>query len=137
LSAPFRTRAAAAIGALAVLAAACGAEADPTDAFGAADPPTTEIAAEVQVVATTSILGDVVRQLVGTDGEVTVLMGPGVDPHAYQPSARDAGLLREADLVVANGLQLEESLVSVLDAAAADGVRIFELAPQVDPIAYT
>jgi zinc/manganese transport system substrate-binding protein len=120
--------------ALALLAAACGT-ADPAATDGAA--PDAEADADpVQVVATTSILGDVVAQLVGDDGEVTVLMGPGVDPHGYAPSARDAATMQEADLVVANGLQLEESLVSTLEAAADAGVPVFELAPLVDPIEF-
>jgi zinc/manganese transport system substrate-binding protein len=88
------------------------------------------------VVATTSILGDVVATLVGEDGRVEVLMPPGVDPHAYQPSASDAALLREADLVVANGLQLEESLLAALEAAEAEGVEIVTLAEQLDPLEF-
>jgi zinc/manganese transport system substrate-binding protein len=131
-------RSLAAAAALALAATACGsagpAATDPTatDAASEAD----AAAPPVQVVATTSILGDVVAQLVGDDGEVTVLMGPGVDPHGYAPSARDAAMMREADLVVANGLQLEESLVSTIEATAEAGVPVFELAPLVDPIEF-
>lgn len=88
------------------------------------------------VVATTSILGDIVRVLVEDDGDVRVLMPPGVDPHGFQPSAADAALLREADLVVANGLGLEERLLDALEAALADGVHVFELAEHLDPIDF-
>ena len=90
----------------------------------------------VLIVATTSILGDVVAQLVGDDGEVRVLMAPGVDPHGYQASAADAAAMREADLVVQNGLQLEEGLIAAVDAAIADGVRVLDLAPELDPIPF-
>jgi zinc/manganese transport system substrate-binding protein len=90
----------------------------------------------VVVVATTSILGDIVANLVGDDGVVTVLMGPGVDPHSYQASAADAAALRDADLVVANGLLLEEGLLAALDGAAADGARVFTVADKLDPIAF-
>jgi ABC-type Zn uptake system ZnuABC Zn-binding protein ZnuA len=129
---PRATRRLAAAGALALTVAACG------DADGDTSTDTAAAASEgaVQVVATTSILGDVAQQLVGDDGEVIVLMGPGVDPHAYEPSAQDAARMREADLVVANGLQLEESLLDQLDAAETEQVPVFELAPQVDPLAY-
>jgi zinc/manganese transport system substrate-binding protein len=129
---PTQTTAVAAV--LALLAAACGGEAADDAAIGASSDD--EGGADVQVVATTSILGDIVQQLVGDDGEVTVLMGPGVDPHGYEPSARDAATMREADLVVANGLQLEEALLATLESAEEDGVRVLELAEQLDPIAF-
>ena len=85
-----------------------------------------------QLVATTTILGDVARDLMGEAGEVVVLMPVGADPHAFQASARQAALLREADLVVANGLGLEEGLHDVLAAAAGDGVVVIEAAAFVD-----
>jgi zinc/manganese transport system substrate-binding protein len=88
------------------------------------------------VVVTTSILGDIVQTLIGDDGSVEVLMPAGVDPHGFEPSARDAATLREADLVIANGLMLEENLIAALAAAEEDGVRVFELAPELDPIDF-
>jgi zinc/manganese transport system substrate-binding protein len=90
----------------------------------------------VRIVATTSILGDLVANILGDDGEVVVLIGAGIDPHAYQASARDAATLREVDLVVANGLLLEEGLIAALDAAEADGVRIITVADRLDPIEF-
>ncbi len=141
-SVPSRLRlATVAMSALALVASACGSASTedpaqrPAGAEGAAEE-AVEPVEPVVVVATTSILGDVVEQLVGDDGEVTVLMGPGVDPHGYAPSARDAATMREADLVVANGLQLEESLVSTLAATEEAGVPVFELAPLVDPLEF-
>jgi zinc/manganese transport system substrate-binding protein len=129
-----RLRPLAAAASLALIATACG------DAGTATTDDATEAAAPaadpISVVATTSILGDIVEQLVQDDGEVTVLMGPGVDPHAYSPSARDGATMQEADLVVANGLQLEESLISTLEATEDAGVRVFELAPLLDPIEF-
>lgn len=131
-TASLRSLAASAALTLGVVACAGGPSASPgtePDADGGGDD-------AISIVATTSILGDVVSQLVGDDGEVTVLMGPGVDPHAYAPSARDGAAMREADLVVANGLQLEESLIDTLEATEEAGVPVFELAPQVDPLAF-
>lgn len=92
--------------------------------------------AELLVVATTSILGDLVSQVVADDGRVEVLMGPGQDPHAFSPSARQAQLLREADLVVAVGLNLEEGMVDLLAAAEEDGVAVVPVAELLDPIAF-
>ena len=48
-----------------------------------------------RIVVTTSILGDVVSELVGDDASVEVLMPPGSDPHDFAPSARQAADLRE------------------------------------------
>jgi zinc/manganese transport system substrate-binding protein len=78
------------------------------------------------IVVTTSILGAVVRDLVGDGASVTVLMGNGVDPHDWSPSARDLEAIYAADLVVANGLDLEEGLHDTLEVARAEGVPIFE-----------
>jgi zinc/manganese transport system substrate-binding protein len=77
------------------------------------------------VVVTTSVLGAVVQDLVGDRAEVTVLMGNGVDPHDWAPSAKDIEKVMNADLVVANGLGLEEGLEKTLDEAEKAGVAVF------------
>lgn len=87
-----------------------------------------------RVVVTTSILGELVEDLVGGAAEVQVLVPPGQDPHGYAPSAQQAQQLRQADVVVANGLQLEEGLLDVLDAAEQDGVPVLRVADQLDPL---
>lgn len=91
---------------------------------------------DVQVVATTTILADVVSNIVGDAAEVTAILPPGADPHDYQASSADAALIAGADLVVANGLGLEEGLSDVLASARTDGVRVLEVAPLVDPIEF-
>lgn len=78
-----------------------------------------------RVVVTTEVLGSIVGDLAGDAAEVTVLMSGGVVPHSWQPSARDSQTLFGADFIVANGLDLEEGLVSVLEQAEADGVPVF------------
>jgi zinc/manganese transport system substrate-binding protein len=88
----------------------------------------------LRVVATTSVLGDLVANVVGDAANVDVLLPIGADPHDYQPSARQLALVNEADLVVANGLRLEEGLADALESAEADGSNVLEVAPQVDPI---
>ena len=88
-----------------------------------------------QVVVTTSILGDLVARVAGTQAAVEVLMGPGQDPHAFAPSARQVQDLHAADLVVANGLGLEAAVDDVLEAVEADGVPVLHLAEHLDPLA--
>lgn len=76
------------------------------------------------IVVTTPILGAVVQDLVGESGSVTILMEPGVDPHEWSPSAREIALLFDADLVVANGLGLEEGLADALEETEASGIPV-------------
>ncbi|MBT8213521.1 MAG: metal ABC transporter substrate-binding protein [Acidimicrobiia bacterium] len=91
---------------------------------------------DLTVVATTTILGDLAANVAGDDAEVVVLMPVGADPHDFQASAAQVAAINGADLVVANGLGLEEGLEDVLDAAASDGVRILEIGTLVDPLPF-
>jgi zinc/manganese transport system substrate-binding protein len=79
----------------------------------------------LDVVVTTTILGAVVSDLVGDRADVQVLMQTGTDPHEWQPSAQDIEAVHAADLVVENGLGLEESLADALDEARAAGTVVF------------
>ena len=68
----------------------------------------------LQVVATTGLAGDIVRQVGGATIDLTVLMGPGQDPHSYQPGAADLAAVADADLIFVNGWNLEEGLLADL-----------------------
>ncbi|NIA25266.1 MAG: zinc ABC transporter solute-binding protein [Gammaproteobacteria bacterium] len=85
------------------------------------------------VVTTTTILGDIVREIVGDELNVQVLMPVGVDPHEFSASAGQVAQMESAVLVVANGLGLEEGLSSVLDAVMADGVPVLRVGDVVTP----
>ncbi len=87
----------------------------------------------IDIVATTTILGDLAQNVVGHASEVVVLMPIGVNPHDFQPSAQQVAAIQKADLVIANGLGLEESLNDVLEAAITDGVRVWYVGPDIDP----
>jgi zinc/manganese transport system substrate-binding protein len=84
------------------------------------------------VVVTTEVLGSVVSSLVGDAAEVRTLMDGGADPHTWQPSAREVEAVFSADLIVANGLDLEEGLVGVLEQAEADGRSVFHAADHIE-----
>ncbi len=86
------------------------------------------------VVVTTSILGDVVANVVGDAAEVEVLMPPGVDPHEFELSAAQAASLQEADAVVANGLGFEAGMADAIETAEDAGVPVYEVAPDLDPL---
>ena len=106
---------------LATSVAACG-----SDSSANTDKP--------RVIATTTILGDLVSQVAGDSVDVEVLMPPGADPHEFEASVAQAARIRSASLVVANGLGLEERLEGTLEAAQADGVTVYEVGPEIDPL---
>lgn len=76
----------------------------------------------VQVVATTSMIADLAREIGGDRVEVEGLMGPGVDPHLYRPRESDVARLVGADLVLYNGLELEGKMGEVLEQVEGRGI---------------
>lgn len=106
-------------------AVACGSGGGP-DGERAATGATTGGTARPTVVVTFPVLGAVVSELVGGVADVVVVMPDGVDPHEFRPSARDVETITTADLVVANGLGLEEGLADALEQAERAGVPVFE-----------
>lgn len=91
-----------------------GCDGTPRAATGPA--PTTG-SSRLKVLATTSLIADAARSIGGSRADVDTLMGPGVDPHLYQPTARDQLRLRGAGLVLHHGLFLEGRLGEALVAA--------------------
>jgi manganese/zinc/iron transport system substrate-binding protein len=69
----------------------------------------------LRVVATTSMVTDLVRRVAGERADVEGLMGAGIDPHVYKASERDVLALAEADVVFFNGLHLEAKMADVLE----------------------
>lgn len=67
------------------------------------------------VLATTGLIADAAKRIAGPHLTVACLMGPGVDPHKYQPPAGDLGKIASARLVLFNGLHLEGRMVDVLE----------------------
>lgn len=118
----FRLRCAAPLTATVLLLAGCTADSTPGD--------------EPQIVVTTNILGDIVDEVVGDAAEVTTLMRPNADPHSFEISAQEAARLAEADLLVSNGLGLEEGVEQHLETAAAAGAERFVAGDHIDPIDY-
>ena len=88
----------------------------------------------IQIVVSTTILGDVARNLVGDAAEVEVLLPIGADPHDFQVSSRQVASMLDADLVIVNGLGLEAGMEDVLEEVMADGANVIEVGPFVDPL---
>ena len=91
----------------------------------------------IKVVVSTTILGDVVSNVVGDGADVEVLIPVGASPHDFIPSSRQVAAIHGADLVVANGLGLEEGLGDVLASAEAEGVNVLAIGPHLTPLATT
>ncbi len=89
----------------------------------------------MRVVATTSIVGDLVDQIGRGTVQLEVLMPIGADPCDFRPSARQATDMRDADLIVTSGLGLEAGLADALAAASTEGVPILELGAMLGPLA--
>jgi zinc/manganese transport system substrate-binding protein len=119
-----------ALAAVSLALAACGSSADNGDAQTSDDSGPT-------VVATTSIWADIVDN-VACDGlvEIDTVIPPGGDPHSFEPSLRDRERMEEASLVVANGLDLEESLADTIDAVEDGGVRVLRVADGLDTVRF-
>jgi ABC-type Zn uptake system ZnuABC Zn-binding protein ZnuA len=80
--------------------------------------------APLQVVATTSIIGDVVAQVGGEAIDLTVLIGPGQDSHSYEPGVRDLTAVADAHVIFVNGWGLEEGLLDSLANIVETGVLV-------------
>lgn len=109
------------------LAVACGDDAD--------DGPE-----RLSVVATTSQIGALTREIAGDSVELDVLLAAGADAHDFEPSPQDAVRLQDADLVFMNGIGLDEWLEDIIDGAdsaehivvVTDGIEVFDGAGHED-----
>ena len=89
----------------------------------------------IPVVATFSILGDMVKQIGGEHVAVTTLVGPDGDTHVYQPTPADARAISEAEILVVNGLQFEGWLDRLIEASDFRGVQVVAT-DGIEPLTY-
>lgn len=75
------------------------------------------------ILTTTSLLRDMLENLLPTDEfQIESLMGSGVDPHLYKPTRKDVQRLRNADVIVFNGIHLEGRMVEIKEQLAKQQV---------------
>ena len=86
------------------------------------------------VVASNSIIGDVVANIGGEDIELEILVGADLDPHSYEPTPMDFVAIEKAHVVFINGFGLEESLLEPINNVAR-GV-VVPVSHGIDPIIY-
>ena len=110
-----------------VLVAGCNGNAaspSPSESTGAA--------ADYTVIATTSIFADLAQLALGDNVTIETIIPAGVDVHTFEPSPADAQKLAGANLIVMNGLGLDEWALSVLEAAGKSEEDVLELAEGID-----
>ena len=101
-------------------------------------------AEDMKIVASFSILGDMVEQVVGDHADITTIVGPDADAHVYQPSVADARAVAEADVIFVNGLGFEtwsdtliaESGTEGTVYVATEGVTPVLVDGEIDPHAW-
>ncbi|MCT4686926.1 metal ABC transporter solute-binding protein, Zn/Mn family [Vallitalea sp.] len=84
------------------------------------------------IVATTTMIADLVNIIGGDNVDVKGLMGPGVDPHLYKASAGDVSLMQNADMVFYNGIHLEGKMGEVFENLNGNGKLVIEIASGID-----
>lgn len=72
----------------------------------------------LEIVATTTFIADLLQQIAGDIPEITVLLEPGQNPHSYHPTPQDMVDITRADAIFINGLDLEEFLDDLLEGTA-------------------
>ncbi|MDE0391170.1 MAG: zinc ABC transporter substrate-binding protein [Rhodospirillales bacterium] len=87
----------------------------------------------IQVVASFSILGDMVRQVTGDLAEVTTIVGPDADAHVYEPSTSDAKAVAGADVIFVNGLGFETWSSALIETSGGDA-QVFVATEGVEPL---
>ena len=80
------------------------------------------------IYATTGYLADAIAN-VAPEAEITTMVGPGGDPHTYQPSTQDIEIIRNADVVFWTGLNLEARMDDLLESLGDTQVAVGELLP--------
>jgi manganese/iron transport system substrate-binding protein len=77
-----------------------------------------------QVVATTSVLCDLTKQVAGDTINLACLISPSTDPHLYQPKPEDRQAIEQANLILYNGYNLEPGLIKIIKATKNSAPKI-------------
>jgi len=89
---------------------------------------------KVQVVTTLPLFADVIENVGGDRVDVAALLPSGADPHTWEPSPQDAKKVADADIVFVNGLALEPTALSIVEANIGEDVAVVAFAENVEPV---
>lgn len=121
-----RTAIGAALASLVLVVGCNGSAASPSPSESAPAP------AGYTVIATTSVFADLAQLALGDNVAIETIVPAGVDVHTFEPSPADAQKLAGANLIVMNGLGLDEWALSLLEAAGKSEEDVLELAEGID-----
>ena len=88
---------------------------------------------KIAITTTTNVITDLVENIGGDHVSVTGLMGPGVDPHLYRPSASDVKSLQNADIIFYNGLDLEGKMGDIFVKIGREGTSVLAVSENIPP----
>lgn len=111
---------------LAVGVAGCG---------GASGSPSAS-AADYRIVASTSLFADLARLALGDAVQIDAIVPAGIDVHTFEPAPSDVSTIAGADLVLMNGLGLDDWVVSLVDAAQQSDANILRLGEGLDAYGF-
>jgi ABC-type Zn uptake system ZnuABC Zn-binding protein ZnuA len=103
--------------ALLVASAACGGTSGSPSASNA----------PYRVVATTSLFADLARLALGDAVQIDAIVPAGIDVHTFEPAPSDVSTIADADLVLMNGIGLDEWVVALVDAAKQSNANVLRL----------
>ena len=104
---------------------------DPSELNTISEIPMTTESSKVKITTTTNVITDLVENIGGDKVKVTGLMGPGVDPHLYRPSASDVQKLQDADIVFYNGLDLEGKMGDIFVKIGREGTSVWAVSENI------
>ncbi len=88
---------------------------------------------KLNIVTTTTMITDLVKNVGDTLINIQGLMGSGVDPHLYKASEGDVSKLANADIIFYGGLHLEGKLVEVFEKMEHQNIKTVALSDALDP----
>ena len=91
---------------------------------------------KLQVVTTTELVADFVRQIGGELVEVSALIPSGADPHTFEPSPGDVALISQADIVFVNGLGLEAATISLIETNIGSSTPLVKLGDKAGDLGF-
>src|SRR6476661_342784 len=95
----------------------------------------TAVGARLRIVATTTVFADIVRNVAGDQATVISIIPAGAGPEDYEPKPDDARLLADADLIVSNGVGLDDFLDKLIEAAGEGAAARLVLGEGIPTIA--
>ncbi len=120
-------RAAALVAAIALTVGACG---------GSSASASPSSGPDYVVLATTSVFADIAKLALGDTVTIDTIVPAGVDVHTFEPSPADAEKLADADLIVMNGLGLDEWVLTLLEGAGKTEADVLELGEDLTGFEY-